>query len=86
MLSKAFDTKQTTLTFLVNIKKIIKKKKIDDLTVFEPKNSLEGCYDGTDFFNKEIIRSVRIPFSIFVKRIHNVFQIRGDKTQRQQNS
>ena len=27
MLSKAFDTKQTTLTFLVNIKKIIKNKK-----------------------------------------------------------
>ena len=27
MLSKAFDEKQTTLTFLVNIKKIIKNKK-----------------------------------------------------------
>ena len=39
MLSKAFDTKQTTQTFLVNIKKIIKK---DDLTVFEPKHSPEG--------------------------------------------
>ena len=41
MLSKASDTKQTTLTFLVNIKKTLKiKKKIDDLTVFEPKHSL----------------------------------------------
>ena len=50
ILSKTFDTKQTTLTFLVNIKKIIKNKKIkiDDLTVFEPKHSLEGWYDGTD--------------------------------------
>ena len=40
MLSKAFDTKQTTQIFLVNI---LKKslKKIDDLTVFEPKHSLE---------------------------------------------
>ena len=47
MLSKAFDTKQTTQTFLVNIKKIILRK-IDDLTVFEPKHSLEGWYDGTD--------------------------------------
>ena len=45
-LSKAFDTKQTTQIFLVNIKKIIKKNY--DLTVFEPKHSLEGCYDGTD--------------------------------------
>ena len=25
-----------------------KNKKIDDLTVFEPKHSLEGCYDGAD--------------------------------------
>ena len=48
MLSKALDTKQTTLTFLVNIKKIIKK--IDDLTVFEPKHSHEGWFDRTDAF------------------------------------
>ena len=46
MLSKAFDTKQTTQIFLVNRKKSLKK--IDDLTVFEPKHSLEGCYYGTD--------------------------------------
>ena len=44
-LCKTFDTKQTTQIFLVNINKIIKK---DDLTVFEPKYSLEGCYDRTD--------------------------------------
>ena len=48
MLSKAFDAKQTTLTFLINIKKSLKKKNPDDLTVFEPKHSLEGWYDGTD--------------------------------------
>ena len=53
MLSIAFETKQTTQIFLVNIRKNhkkieTKKIKIDDLTVFEPKHSLAGCYDGTD--------------------------------------
>ena len=31
---------------MIKNKKI--EKKIDDLTVFEPKHSLEWCYDGTD--------------------------------------
>ena len=50
MLSKAFDRKQTTQNFSSKCLKIIKskkKKKEDNLTVFEPKH-LWGCYNGTD--------------------------------------
>ena len=39
MLSKAFDRKQTTQIFSSN-----KLKNKDDLTVFEPKHPLRGCY------------------------------------------
>ena len=44
MLIKAFNTKQTTQTFLVNINKIIKNLKKNNLTVVEPKYPLRGCY------------------------------------------
>ena len=44
MLSNAFDTKQAILTFLVNIKKSLKKKK-DDLWPYSNQNILSK--DGT---------------------------------------
>ena len=42
MLSKAFNRYKLPKTFLVKIKKIIKKK--NNLTVFEPKDPLRGCH------------------------------------------
>ena len=47
MLSKAFDRKQITQNFSSNTLKNKKYKK-NDLTVFEPKHLIGGCYDRTD--------------------------------------
>ena len=51
--------------------------------VFEPKASLICSYRTLGHLSIFLIDVVN---SFFEKRIHNTFQIRGDKTQRHQNS
>ena len=64
MISKAFDRKQTTQNFFSKHlkKKSTKKKRKDNLTVFEPKHLLKRCYDETDAIPLGQTTTIKVEF------------------------